>query len=449
MPAVVKQVAGESWVLGRASEIDASPEALRTLEAEVVKLYQADFTRQWDALLADLTISPGRTAQQGAQALFVLGSPQSPIRSLLNAVAQELTLSAGQAKPAAQSGVAAELRQVLVPSASAATSAPGQEIDARYKTLRDYVGQGPGAPIDAALAAINGLQQNLAQLAATQPGAPPPAPTADPLLTLRAAASQAPQPVQRWLLSLAGGGGTLRAGGLRQQAAASFNGAGGPAQLCAQAVSGRYPFSPSASADIPLDDFARLFGPNGLIDGFFNTELRPYVDTTGGVWKPQDADGMPSPVKTADLVQFQRAAAVRQMFFPAGATAPTMRLDLTPTDLDAGSRQATLDLGGTTVSYAHGPSRSTQATWPGQGGTMARLVIDPVAGGTPVVFEASGPWALFHLISQGKLQQDGSSDRYTLVFQQGDRRVAFAVRAASVVNPFANPALRDFRCPSL
>src|SRR6185312_2187070 len=226
-------------------------------------------------------------------------------------------------------------------------------------------------------------------------------------------------------------------------------GAGGPAQLCAQAVSGRYPFSPSASADIPLDDFARLFAPNGSIDSFFTGQLRPYVDTTGAVWKAQAVEGVPAPVTAADLAQFQRASTIRQMFFAAGGTAPAVRLEITPTALDAGSRQATLDLGGSTLSYAHGPSRATPVSWPSQGGNSVRLVLDPVAGGAPVVFEASGPWALFRLIAQGTLQQEGSPDRFTLVFQQGEHRVAFALRAGSVVNPFASPALRDFRCPSL
>jgi type VI protein secretion system component VasK len=35
------------------------------------------------------------------------------------------------------------------------------------------------------------------------------------------------------------------------------------------------------------------------------------------------------------------------------------------------------------------------------------------------------------------------------VFQQGDRRAVFAVRATSVVNPLAGAALQDFRCPAL
>jgi type VI secretion system protein ImpL len=76
-------------------------------------------------------------------------------------------------------------------------------------------------------------------------------------------------------------------------------------------------------------------------------------------------------------------------------------------------------------------------------------VLDPVAGGAPAVFEASGPWALFRLIAQGSLQPDGAPDRYTLVFQQGEHRVAFAVRAGSVVNPLASAALQEFRCPAL
>ena len=46
----------------------------------------------------------------------------------------------------------------------------GHDVTARYKPLVDYVGQGAGAPIEQALAAINGLQQNLAQLAAAPAG---------------------------------------------------------------------------------------------------------------------------------------------------------------------------------------------------------------------------------------------------------------------------------------
>jgi type VI secretion system protein ImpL len=287
----------------------------------------------------------------------------------------------------------------------------------------------------------------LAQLAAAPPGATPAAPAADPTLTLRAAATQAPQPAQRWLLSIAGNASALRTGGARQQAAAAFNGEGGPGALCAQTVMGHYPFTSGSRGDVPLDDFSRLFAPNGLIDAYFNTQLRPFVDTASAVWRAQDVQGVSAPVSNADLAQFQRAASLRQMFFPAGGTAPAVRLEITPSDLDAGSKQVTLDLGGTSIVYAHGPVRGSQIAWPAQGASSARVVFDPPAAGGTI--GASGPWALFRVFAQGNPRQDGTPDHYTLVFQQGERRAAFSVRAMSVVNPLIPGALQDFHCPAL
>jgi len=155
-------------------------------------------------------------------------------------------------------------------------------------------------------------------------------------------------------------------------------------------------------------------------------------------------------VSPADLAQFQRAAVIRDLFFGVGGTAPTVRFDVTPLSLDEGAKQVTLDLGGTVVSYAHGPPRTTQITWPGTNGmSNARLVFDPPPASGTGVLQASGPWALFRLFDQGSLQRAGSAERYTLTFRLGDRQASFEIRAGSVLNPFAPGILRDFRCPSL
>jgi type VI secretion system protein ImpL len=446
VPDAAKRTASESWVLGKQSEIDISGHALASLQSAVVQLYEAETIQRWDALLADLSLSPQRSAQKSAEALYVLGSPQSPIRGLMAGMVHEVDLVT-PAPAAAQPGVAADLKRVLAPSAVAATIPPGQAVEDHFKPLRDFVAQATNAPIDAALGAINAVQQSIAQLAAATPGTPPVPQATDPILTMRAVATQSPQPVQRWLLSIAANTTTLRTGGARQQAAAAFNGAGGPGTLCAQTVRGHYPFATGSNADIPLDDFTRLFAPSGQIDSYFNTQLRPFVDTTATVWRAQDADGVSAPVSDSELVQFQRAASIRQMFFPAGGSAPGVKLEITPNDLDPGSKQVILDLGSSSVSYAHGPVRSSQVAWPAQGASSARVTFDPPAPGGAI--QASGPWALFRLLAQGNPRQDGTPDHYTLVFQQGDRRVVFSVRATSVVNPLIPGALQDFRCPAL
>jgi type VI secretion system protein ImpL len=158
--------------------------------------------------------------------------------------------------------------------------------------------------------------------------------------------------------------------------------------------------------------------------------------------------GVTPPISPASLAQFQRAAAIRDLFFAGGGTTPSVRFDITPVSSDPGTKQATLDLDGVTVIYAHGPPRATSVTWPGPTRmNSARLVFDPPPSRGPAVLQTSGPWALFHLIDRGSLQQSGSSDRYTLTFVLGDRQVTYEIRAGSVLNPFGSGVLRDFRCP--
>ncbi len=63
------------------------------LEQQVVALYEADYVAAWDAMLADLNVVPLRSLTQAAQDLYILASPQSPMRDVLVSAARQLTLS--------------------------------------------------------------------------------------------------------------------------------------------------------------------------------------------------------------------------------------------------------------------------------------------------------------------------------------------------------------------
>ena len=109
-----------------------------------------------------------------------------------------------------------------------------------------------------------------------------------------------------------------------------------------------------------------------------------------------------------------------------------------------------IEFDGTSVTYAHGPARSTKITWPGPNGmTNVRLVFNPPPSGGTGVLSETGPWAMFRLFGRGTLQQAGSPERYLLSFSLGDRSATFEIRAGSVMNPFAPGVLQDFRCPSV
>jgi type VI secretion system protein ImpL len=469
LPAATREVASESWVMGQKVPVSLDNAQQTELANSVVKLYLDDYAKAWDGLLQDIEIVPLRSLPQAAQDLYVLASPQSPLKDLLTAIARQVTLSEPPKPSAAEAAVEAAAKKAAAaaaPSATRGTAAlssilggqpgaapvqpPGHEIDERYKQLRDLVAAAGGAPIDQVLKLLNDLQQQLAKMNAAGAGASVAPVGPDPSLALRAESQRQPQPLGRWLAAMSESSTALRGGGARQQVIAAYNGSGGPAALCPLAVNGRFPFVPGSSLETPLDDFAKLFAPGGLIDGFFNTQLRPYVDTTGKVWKPQSVDGVAAPVSQADIAQFQRAAVIRDLFFAPGSTTIAVRFDIMPVDLDAGASQVSLEFDGTSVTYAHGPARSTQITWPGPNHmTNVRLVFDPPPPGGTGVLAQTGPWAMFRLFGQGTLQQAGSPERYTLSFSLGGRSATFELRAGSVMNPFAPGVLQDFRCPSV
>ncbi len=202
---VIKTVAAENWVQGQIVPFDTTGPAMEATEHDVVALYEADFARNWDAMLADLNILEMRSVPQAAQDLFILGSSQSPLRGLLASIARQLTLSVpptGAAQPADDAGN--RLRSLLgAQAAEPASALPGSAIDARYKPIRDLVGSGAGAPIDLVLKSLTDLQQLLAKTAAAA-GTATPASGTDPALAIRAEAQRQPQPLARWLTSMSG-----------------------------------------------------------------------------------------------------------------------------------------------------------------------------------------------------------------------------------------------------
>ena len=78
----------------------------------------------------------------------------------------------------------------------------------------------------------------------------------------------------------------------------------------------------------------------------------------------------------------------------------------------------------------------------------ARLEFAPPGSGTGVL-QAQGPWALFRLFAQGQLARGATAEQYVVDFTSGEHHVRYALRAASVLNPFAPSVLQNFSCPRI
>ena len=171
--------------------------------------------------------------------------------------------------------------------------------------------------------------------------------------------------------------------------------------FCKAALVGRYPFDPDGVNDVNTADFQRLFGPGGLIDGFTNDHLLPYVDTAARPWRWRADLGLDD----GALAALERARRIRDALFPGGA-GPVMTFTLTPTDLSPNAsarhpqpRRPEPHL------LQQRRARPAPMTWPGKDGTgVITLAFRRSTPKPEVMTSESGAWAWLRMLRGGRLR---------------------------------------------
>jgi len=492
LPSLVKvsqDVAEDGWVLGTPVRgVAATVAEASKLRRDVLGLYLDDYVVKWDAMIADIAIKPFGNLASGLDELNLLSAPDSPLRDLLQAIDQQTQLSRTNATDAAlgkAEGKGAKVGQKLLGFAAfqgrkgltmdesevagifgdaVGTSTggggkpvdPATRVDAHFRAIHEFVAGGPEHPagLEPAIAKIQAIYQATSATAnAPNPGQMQLAALASGggggagggAAGLKDIAKDLPKPVAAMLTTVSQSSSALTASGASSALGDAWRSKVLP--LCTEAF-GRYPFIAGSAEDVPLDDFTRLLGPGGLVDGFFNDNLKPFVDTSHSPWRWQSADHTSLGLSPGTLTEFERAAYIRDGLF-GGGTAMAVRFSLLPVSLDARIARATIDIAGTSMTYDHGPTESEMFQWPGAGGkTLVRVTLTPAGGGSGTVIERDGAWALLRLLDAGRVIPSGQPDRFRLVFSAPGGSVAYQLTASSVRNPFTMSALRAFRCPA-
>lgn len=444
---------GDSWVLG---EGVASKADIPRLAGDLMRLYEDDYIRAWDGLLADLAPRPARNARELADMMALLASSTSPLKRLLVVVEANTNLLKSDPDnklASVKAAIAEKLRRFEQTfGAVPAAEQPGARVTQHFQAIAKLIDGPPGssAPIEQTLAAIGHVQKRLAGMGGalgktdvlTGVGSQD---EASALEDLRVVAMQLPAPVAGLVVQI----------GAKGEAAASAEAGNELTRRyqteviapCRQLVGGRYPFA-AQGADLALADFATMFAPGGVFDTFFRTRLDPLVDTSTTPWRWKEGAGRIG--SGVPLAQFQAAERIRQVYFPAGSSQPQVRFSLTPEYLDRGvdrrAQRMTLDIDGQSIQYRYDSPRAQLLVWPGPTPGQASLLFEEGAGSGPSR-SYQGPWAFFHLLDNGAVQPQPQSDvRYQVIFTAGSHNAAVTLEAASVRNPFAHNDLRDFRC---
>lgn len=467
---VAENIQKDSWVLGPKVKTDQSPAALAAITRDVLDLYYNDYIARYDGLLGDIDVVPLSSLKQAVEVTNILSGPTSPITGILNAIDQETQLNAirtpidtktltnetasGAGEDFIQENTSVRTRMLIKALEAAADAAgqpkpkpPGAYVEERFAWLHQLVLRADNQPsqLDNLMASLTQVYQDMNKIAFRGASADPNA-GADSLAALQQAAAQVQGPLARWASQITTGGAGITAEGTR--AALNQQWTANVLPFCQQATAKSYPFTKSAAADMGMADFAKLFGPGGLIDAFMTANLKDMIDTSAKPWKWKQVNGADLGISPAVLAQLQAASEIKDAFFATGA-APAVAFQITPVALDPNAQKVTLTIDGQNVQFAQnaGQPLPTAITWPGSVG-VAQIVFDPPLNGAESGIRKDGPWGWFRLLDAAEVRSTNAPDRRRIIFNIGGRIAIFEMQTSSVVNAFALPAMRSFSCPT-
>jgi type VI secretion system protein ImpL len=463
---IADQIRKERWVLGAAGEQSLVAAQYDVLSNDLIDLYSKGFVEAWRSALSKIRIRNLVADKPKYVALAAASAPTSPIRQILESVRDETMLTRdrpgfGAPDQSREKGAALKPAENTPSLLRQSDNAPGSNIEASFRGYHVlFEGDASRKPIDAIMSNLSAIYQSLTLLATN----PAEAARANSDLQLqvsglRASANRLPQPFQDIMTRAAG----FFEADVTTASHEQLSRALGDQVIgaCQQIVPNRYPFTKGSDREVPLADFGRLFAPGGIIDRFFQQHLAPLVDQSRRDWAWRQESPLARTLLPATLMEFQRAALIRDAFFSTGGNMPSISLNVTPPAINDPGTVARLEVNGAAVESKLGTRNPVAIQWPGAGGGRTSVSLaqadpapqfgfgQPPSASTPApasVLERNGTWSFFKLLDASAPSQRG--DRVTASFIVGGRELQYQFTAGSAQNPLTLGALREFRCPS-
>jgi len=459
---LIASLTNEQWMMSDDDNKNVAFVAQNPKEVseQLKALYFADYNRIWSDVYNSFDVTTFSSMRELGDALTSIVDPvYSPFLSVLQVGKTNTQLTspaldnlADKAAEKLKGGMGEQAVNYL------ASTVEGTAVDKRFRELNNLLSDSSRAP-----APINATLQKLEQLkdyVLDISMAPDPAKksfeitkarseggSANPITGLRGYAKSTPEPIQRWLVSIADQV-SRSVGGAGQQ----FVSSAWRAEVCApfkQGLAGRYPFNRASTDEVTLQDFATFFKAQGTLDAFLKEHMQPYLDSRGNLTNAQN-----SGFSSAAISEIQKAIVIRNTYFKDNAATPSVSLEMRPVSMDESDARFTLDMGSQKLTYTHGPKFWNTLSWSGDSDSKRiRVIFEDLRDGSYDKIY-SGPWSWFHLMDDADIKSTGQTS-YLITFGLGNtpsdskvaHKIIYEAKASSINNPFRSDLLSSFRCP--
>ncbi|MFY0633356.1 MAG: type VI secretion system membrane subunit TssM [Vannielia sp.] len=486
---IAENLLEDQWVMGEYAAEAQIEDQISGLGPVLLQRYTNDWIEEWDRVLGLVKLRPMSADKPSYQSLAAAAAPRtSPILLLTTEIVEETSLTAeynkGDDEPPAgmdtdaaaaaagdvagdigkraaavfvnrQSGLARIGLDVVFRKSQeragssgggggGVTRLPGAEIEAYYADWHDLmVGDPPQRRIDFLVQTLGDMQRTLITAVDFPEVADREMPAK--LGALKQASSRLPRPMERMIQEAvddfegdAANTSVARLNELLNQQVT---------QVCQAVVDSKFPFSKASARDVGLVDFAKLFAPQGVMDRFFLENLSQFANINGTTWTWKDSGPLAGKLSTSTLKQFERAAAIRDAYFPTGGGIPQVDMEIVPTSLHGAVETAQLTINGQVVLTRRKGNTPANVTWPGSlSGSNVELVFTPDMRGRKSNVSEGGSWAFLKFLNTGRPKVSGNTIavRYTI----DGRHIAYKMTLATDVNPFFMNELTEFKCPT-
>lgn len=435
----------DAWVLGRRDNVDFSEADEERLQAQLQDRYADEYAAAWRQALSRLDIHRFQDLNHGVRILESLTSGHEPMAQLLARVQHNTVLL-----PRPEAGT--ELAQQALARSTHYRMA--QEIERQFADLNELLEKEGDRPtgleqIMEVVANLHtymrGIQEapDRGKAALSAARARMGLQGADPIFTLQRLADHQPAPLNRMLEKLASESWRV----ILDQAVAQlerqwYREVYQPFQ---QTLARHYPFNPDAGRDAALQDFERFFAPEGLLNRFYEDNLKLFLeDHPEHVLVSQRA----TLVRRDVLAALEQADQIRQAFFTRSGTLD-VEFSLEPLNLSSNKRRSVVNVDGQLVEFSHGPRQSIPLVWPNtlRDTVESRITLVPTrVNRSPRSLSASGPWALFRLLDQADIT-GVSASAVDVKFDLDGGEMRYRLHAGSNTNPFTQQLLAGYRIP--
>ncbi|GGC65216.1 type VI secretion system membrane subunit TssM [Marinobacter halophilus] len=435
----------DAWVLGRRNDVDFSKADEAELLASLQTLYAEHYASAWRTAVSRVNINRFEDLNHGVRILESLTSGHEPLARLLDQVqANTRLIPVGE-------GEAEATRRLLEQSPHFRML---QDIERQFADLNRLTRKQGDQPsgLDEIMLMVGELHEYLRNIQES-PDAGKAALSAararmglqgaDPIFTLQRMSSHQPEPLNRVLNRLASESWRVvldRA--VAQLEREWYREVYQPFQ---QNLARHYPFTAGAGRDAALQDFERFFAPDGILETFYNDNLKLFLED-----HPEHVgDARRASLVRRDVVaSLERAKQIRQAFFTRSG-ALDVEFALEPLNLTNNKRRAVVNIDGQLVEFSHGPRQSIPLVWPNtlRDSAESRITLVPIqVNRSPRSISESGPWALFRLLDKADIA-GVSGSAVDVKFNVDDGEMRYRLHAASNTNPFTQQLLSGYRIP--